>query len=171
MGRAANGFVTVGLFASLFGSGCLWQHMMPEERVREAVTRLNDDQRWHELVLATEQVSPGYRKRFLKRRRSWGRDIRIADTELMAIKVKDSKQEASSFVAFRWYDERHMTLHQTTLKQRWKHHRDAGGFVLVEEEVLDGPSIFSSDDEEEAGSESDRPEGVLAPRAAASLGG
>jgi hypothetical protein len=68
----------------------------------------------------------------------WGRDIQIADTEILGMnpETDDEGQGAFSRVAVRWYDESTMVLADTVIRQTWQKHKQT--FVLTNESIESG---------------------------------
>ncbi len=118
-------------------AGCVFNNVSAEEKLRDSVVGLNDEVRWNRLDLATLRVAAPFRLQFRATHHAWHRDLQIADSEIVQVRVADEdRDEATSFVTVSWYDTRSMILHSTTLRQEWR--RTVNGYVLVSEEVTDG---------------------------------
>lgn len=111
---------------------CPGFHQSPGVRLQEAATELNVNTRFGRMEMASENVAPTARERFMDRRRLWGNDVRVADYELAGARVKDGEQEAETFVSVTWYRIDQGDLHQTMLRQSWKSFK--GDWKLVDEE-------------------------------------
>ncbi|MCS6796962.1 MAG: hypothetical protein NZ898_00245 [Myxococcota bacterium] len=134
----------LALTAVTSGSGgCLLQAAARSERLRDAVGALNDAARWGRLDVASERVGPAYRARFVDRRRAWGREVRLADVELLEMRLAPDGERARVWLEVSWYAPRTMLLRTTRLEQHW--HARGEGFVLVDEKLIDGDaSLWSS---------------------------
>ncbi|MEM7138808.1 MAG: hypothetical protein AAF500_19685 [Myxococcota bacterium] len=135
----------IGLFTLVLGlSGCLLQSLSPETRLRDAVIELNEGARWGRMDVATGHVSPTFQNQFQLSHLRWGRDIQIADSEILAVSA-DTEEDGSgawSRVAVRWYDQNTMVISQTVLRQSWQKHKQA--FFLSSESVESGnPELVS----------------------------
>lgn len=125
------------LLLALSFAGCVFNNVSAEEKLRDSVVGLNDEVRWNRLDLATMRVAAPFRLQFRATHHGWHRDLQIADSEIVQVRVADEdRDEATSFVTVSWYDMRSMILRSTTLKQEWR--RTINGYVLVSEEVTDG---------------------------------
>jgi hypothetical protein len=126
---------------SLGLSACVFTNMSANQRLQDSVRGLNNELRWSRVTRALEHVDPGYREAFTRSHRGWGEAKKIADTELVEVKLAEDKNHATSFVTYRWYSYEDMTLRTTTLQQRWKHTRGEG-FLLTKEEVMQGSGVL-----------------------------
>ena len=145
----------VGVLVSLTLSGCMLQNTSKPERLRDAVQGLNEEARWGRVDLARQRVVPKYRGLFEASRSHWGGDVKIADVEVVGMKIHQSEPEeqalrekglseeeieelpdATSRVRYAWYDERDMVLRTTVIEQNWQH--SMGNYYLIEEKVVDG---------------------------------
>lgn len=140
------------LVATVLMSGCLLQNMSAQERLRDSVVGFNDEMRWGRQDLAIQRVVPAARAEFQARHRAWGRDIQIADSEIVNVQVGHEGEEASSFVTIQWYRRNSTLLSTTTLRQNWD--RSMGSFAMTGEEVHEGDESlienpFADDEEEE----------------------
>jgi hypothetical protein len=125
--------------AALIGlSGCLLQNLSPETRMRDAVIELNEGARWGRMDVASGHVAPGFRPQFQASHIRWGRDIQIADTEILGMSPQTDEEGAGAFsrVAVRWYDESTMVLANTVIRQTWQKHKQT--FLLTSESVESG---------------------------------
>ena len=127
------------LAAALLGlSGCLLQNLSPETRMRDAVIELNEGARWGRMDVASGHVAPGFRPQFQASHIRWGRDIQIADTEILGMSPQTDEEGAGAFsrIAVRWYDESTMVLANTVIRQTWQKHKQT--FLLTGESVESG---------------------------------
>ena len=116
--------------------GCIMQNLSPETRLRDSVIELNDEARWGRMDIATLRVAPSFREQYRLSHLRWGRDIQIADTEILGMKANKDDGGAVSRVAVRWYDQRSMILADTVLRQTWQKHKQT--FILISEAVESG---------------------------------
>jgi hypothetical protein len=119
-------------------SGCLIQNLSPETRMRDSVIELNEGARWGRMDVASGHVAPNFRTQFKLSHMRWGRDIQIADTEILGMnpQTDDEGQGAFSRVAVRWYDESTMVLASTVIRQIWQKHKQT--FLLTNESIESG---------------------------------
>ena len=68
----------------------------------------------------------------------WGRDIQIADTEILGMNPSTDDEGAGAFsrIAVRWYDQSTMVLANTVIRQTWQKHKQT--FLLTSESVESG---------------------------------
>jgi hypothetical protein len=132
----AKRFWLLGLLVGL--SGCLLQNLSPEVRMRDAVLELNEGARWGRMDVASGYVTPGFRPQFQASHIRWGRDIQIADTEIIGMnpETDEEGQGAYSRIAVRWYDQSTMVLSNTVIRQTWQKHKQT--FLLTSESVESG---------------------------------
>lgn len=118
--------------------GCLLQNLTPETRMRDSVIELNEGARWGRMDVASGFVSPPFRPQYKMSHVRWGRDIQIADTEILGMNphTDDEGEGAFSRVAVRWYDENTMVLANTVIRQTWKKHKQT--FLLTNESIESG---------------------------------
>ena len=159
----AKRFWLLGLLVGL--SGCLLQNLSPEVRMRDAVLELNEGARWGRMDVASGYVTPGFRPQFQASHIRWGRDIQIADTEIIGMnpETDEEGQGAYSRIAVRWYDQSTMVLSNTVIRQTWQKHKQT--FLLTSESVESGhPGLLmipegvdavATSDEQEAEATSD----------------
>jgi hypothetical protein len=157
--------------------GCMLQNLSKEERLRDSVVGYNDECRWGRIDLAAQRVMPAYRQRFRLTHHGWGRNLQIADSEIVHVETAGEDSEvAISTVIVRWYDQSTMILADSTLRQSWK--KVHGGYILLEEAVVAGhpglleipPELLPDPDDAAGGAEdATEPTGEAAPEAHASL--
>lgn len=135
----------IGLVVALVGlTGCLIQNLSPETRLRDSVIELNEGARWGRMDVAAGHVSPYFQNQFHLSHLRWGRDIQIADSEILAVdaNTEEDGTGASSRVAVRWYDQNTMVISQTVIRQSWQKHKQT--FLLTNESVESGhPELLS----------------------------
>lgn len=119
-----------------WGSGCLFNNLSPTEKLNDSIRGMNDAARWGRIDLALQYVEPVFRERFLRTHHGWGRNIEVADSELLRIEMAPDEKAAVALVGFSWYRLDSMTLHSTVLRQVWKE-RD-GHYVMGSEDVFEG---------------------------------
>ena len=119
-------------------SGCLLQNLSPETRLRDSVIELNEGTRWGRMDVAAGYVTPAFQNQFRLTHLRWGRDIQIADSEILEVNAntEEDGSGASSRVVVRWYDQSTMVIAQTVLQQAWQKHKQA--FLLTSESVESG---------------------------------
>ncbi|MGB5703202.1 MAG: hypothetical protein WBM48_10340 [Polyangiales bacterium] len=119
-------------------SGCLLQNLSPETRMRDAVIELNEGARWGRMDVASGHVAPVFRPQFQASHIRWGRDIQIADTEILGMSPHTDEEGEGAFsrIAVRWYEESTMVLANTVIRQTWQKHKQT--FLLTTESVESG---------------------------------
>ena len=125
--------------AALIGiSGCLMQNLSPETRMRDSVIELNEGARWGRMDVASGHVAVPFRTQYKLSHMRWGRDIQIADTEILGMNphTDDEGEGAFSRVAVRWYDQNTMVLANTVIRQTWQKHKQT--FLLTNESIESG---------------------------------
>lgn len=132
----ATRWLWVGMLIGL--SSCLLQNLSPETRMRDAVIELNEGARWGRMDVASGHVAPGFRPQFQASHMRWGRDLQIADTEILGMSPHTDEEGAGAFsrIAVRWYDESTMVLANTVIRQTWQKHKQT--FLLTSESVESG---------------------------------
>jgi hypothetical protein len=118
--------------------GCLVQNLSPETRMRDAVIELNEGARWGRMDVASGHVAPQFRPQFKASHMNWGRNIQIADTEILGMNPETDEEGAGAFsrVAVRWYDQSTMMLAATVIRQTWQKHKQT--FLLTNESIESG---------------------------------
>lgn len=128
--------------ACLMG-GCFLDNASPTKQLADTVHEFNDSARWGRIGSAAKFVEAGYRVRFVEAHRSWGRNIKLADGEVLSVSFADDRQSAQAIVTYSWYDLDTMTLHDTVIRQTWKSQEDFYG--LSDETVIEGnPRLLAS---------------------------
>lgn len=152
------------LLAFVLASGCIFQNVGSEEKLRDAVVGYNDETRWNRLDLAQLRVTPARRGEFRMRHHRWGRDIQIADMDILDVQVSGEEQEnAISVVHISWYNQSTMMIADTIVAQEWE--RVTGGYILIDETVREGnetlleiPEHLLADDDGDEAEEGDEAE-------------
>jgi len=123
--------------ACLLAQACIFQNLSPTEKLKDAVIGYNDACRWNRLDLAVLMVDYPYRGDFRAMHYAWGRDIQIADLDILQVQTAGKEFEtAAATVHYRWYDQRAMVIADTVVLQRYEKRK--GNYVLVSEEVVSG---------------------------------
>ena len=127
------------LAAALIGiSGCLIQNLSPETRMRDSVIELNEGARWGRMDVASGHVAPPFQNQYKLSHMRWGRDIQIADSEILGMNPDTDEEGKGAFsrVAVRWYDQSTMVLANTVIRQTWQKLKQT--FILTNESVESG---------------------------------
>ncbi|MBN1655953.1 MAG: hypothetical protein JXA30_19455 [Deltaproteobacteria bacterium] len=124
----------------LFAHACLLDNISPTRKLNDSIRDMNDASRWGRIDLASQYVDPAYQTTFFKSRHRWGRQFRIADTELVRLDMSPDQDQAIALMSISWYRIDQMTLHQTVVRQIWKE-RD-GTYLLSAEAVFEGDAIL-----------------------------
>jgi hypothetical protein len=138
----------------------MFQNLSPATKLREAVQDGNEAARWGRMDIALEKVDRRYARQYALSHHDWGDGIQMADVDVESIQMAEDENVATVVVAFGWYDYDTMTLQRTVIRQKWSS-VEAGGFVLTEEEIIDGnerllePPPEPEEDEEAASDESE----------------
>ena len=130
MTRFRRAVFGLGLAAMLTLPGCL-QPPSPAQQLTEAARELNLASRFGRMDVAIEKTGSGMRKSFVKRRKDWGRSIRVLDVELAGMQLKD-KDNATIYVDVSWMNMGQGVLQTTRVEQGWKN-KIKGGWQLVRE--------------------------------------
>jgi hypothetical protein len=116
--------------------GCFMANTSPAKKLSETVQDLNEQARWGRLTDAANLVEPAYRNAFLSAHQQWGSEIKLADTEVLHVQIAPGAEHANAIVNYSWYAIETMTLHETTVRQRWSAY--SGGYALTSEAVVRG---------------------------------
>jgi hypothetical protein len=108
-------------------NACMPQHA---QDVTDVARDLNVAARFGRMDVAAEHTTDEWRESFVQRRLHWGRDVRVVDTELTSLNMKD-KSEAEVFVEVSWMRIDEGLLRGTRVKQMWRN--PGGGWKLAEE--------------------------------------
>jgi len=106
--------------------------------MRDSVIELNEGTRWARMDVASGFVDPPFRPQFKLSHMRWGRDIQIADTEILGMNPHTDEEGKGAFsrVAVRWYDENTIVLANTVIRQTWRKHKQT--FLLTNESIESG---------------------------------
>lgn len=121
-------------------NGCMLDNISPTRKLNESIRDMNDASRWGRIDLAVQFVEPTYQASFLKARYRWGRQFRIADTELVRLDIDSEQDHAVAFMAISWYSVDQMTLHNTVVRQVWK--ECDGHYLMIAEAVFEGDALL-----------------------------
>lgn len=127
----------------LLAGGCMFQNLSPQNRLNEHVFVLNDAARWGRIDVAIANVDADYRQRYAVRHEHWGEAIQIAEASIVSMQLDEDKEAATSQVKVSWYQTDTLTLHQSTIMQRWK--ADGQSFLLVDEKISGDVALFADD--------------------------
>ncbi|MEM1418518.1 MAG: hypothetical protein AAGH15_26725 [Myxococcota bacterium] len=148
----------VSVLASVLAAllpACMLINLTESEKLRDAVNGYNEELRWSRMDLAVQRVDPSHRAAFQVQHTGWGRDIQLADVEVVGMRVADEEIEsATSTVTYRWYDQRTLLIAETTVVQTWEKRR--GNFFLVTEAHAEGdPGLLAELPEELLGGDAE----------------
>jgi hypothetical protein len=115
--RRTLGNLCLAAVAALFTLGCPTPPT-PAELASEAARDLNLSARWGQIDMAAARTSPNARDAFFKNRAGWGHDVRVIDTELAGLSLKDSSH-AQVQVDVSWVRIDEATLRITRIEQTW----------------------------------------------------
>jgi hypothetical protein len=105
------------------------------ERVTDAARELNLATRFGRMDVAVSRTAAPLRQTFMRRRASWGGELRIVDLELVGLNMPDNKS-ALIEVDVSWVRMQDGRLRTTRVAQVW---RDQGeGWLLTREKRLAG---------------------------------
>ena len=128
------GLVVPAALTSLALLGCS-ASQSKEARAQDSARELNLNARFGRNELVVERVAPAERAAYAIAHRSWGGQVRIADSELAGFSMTP-KDEALVIVKVAWYRQDEQELRITTMRQRYKDFK--GDWMLVAEERLEG---------------------------------
>lgn len=134
LGRAAA--FTFAVLCGLTALGCPTPPT-PSELASEAARELNMSARWGQIDMAAARTSPEARNDFFKNRSSWGRGVRVLDTELAGLSLRDSSH-ATIQVDVSWVRDDNTTLRMTRIEQTWE---DAEGKWQMKKEARVGGDL------------------------------
>lgn len=124
-------------WALAFGfCGCFLTNTSPAKKIGDSVHNLNEQTRWGRITDASQLVEPSYREKFVDQHQSWGNEIQLADSEIVNVQIAPGNEHANALITYSWYAMDSMTLHETTVKQKWS--SLGGNFALVSETVVKG---------------------------------
>jgi hypothetical protein len=128
--RALPWLLTLGL------AGCFMANSSPAKKISDSVRDLNENARWGRIGDASLMVDGSYRNTFMSSHQGWGSEFELADAEVEHVQIDPSEEHASAIVSYSWYATDTMTLHTTTVRQRWS--AVSGGYALFSEAVVKG---------------------------------
>jgi hypothetical protein len=105
------------------------------ERAMDAAREANVAARFGRIDIAADRTTPAARDEFLRRRASWGGDIRVVDVELGGLSMPDS-DHAIFQVDYAWMRMDEDTLRSTRVAQHWTSSK--GSWVLESEKRVAG---------------------------------
>ncbi|HEY5373405.1 MAG TPA: hypothetical protein VIK01_06945 [Polyangiaceae bacterium] len=112
--------------------------MMPppaSEKATDAARELNVAARFGRIDIAAGLAASGARDEFIKRRATWGGDIRVVDVELGGLSMPDSSHAVFQ-VDYAWMRMNEDTLRSTRVAQKWSSTK--GGWALDSEKRVAG---------------------------------
>lgn len=133
----------------------MFQNLSAPQRLSESSFVLNDSARWGRQDVAQGHVDPSYLAQYAHRHQQWGHQIQIAEADIVSMQVDEGKEGATSVVQMAWYSTDTMSLHASTITQRWA--ADGQNFLLVSEDIEGDPRLFTADPED-GGDEAAEPE-------------
>ncbi len=131
----------LAIAAALLSVGCM--PPTPAQKATEAARELNMAARWGRMNEAIGRTAPKEQAEFAKRHADWHTNVRIVETELAGLDMKDATT-ATVQVDVSWMFSDDPTLRVTRLSQDWS---DAEGkWVMLSEEKLSGdPGLFGEE--------------------------
>jgi hypothetical protein len=112
--------------------------MMPppaSEKATDAARELNLEARFGSVDVAAGLAANGARDEFIRRRATWGRDIRIVDVELGGLSMPDSSHAVFQ-VDYAWMRMDEDGLRSTRVSQKWS--SSGGAWALDSEKRVAG---------------------------------
>jgi hypothetical protein len=103
-------------------------------RMQESAADFNTNVRFGRNELAVEQVLPESREEYLRHHKPWGKELSLADYELVSAKMVDDNADVC--IKYNWYNVRDNDLHVTTVKQKWR--KLHGNWKLASEARTEG---------------------------------
>jgi hypothetical protein len=128
------GALTVALIAGSV-AGCATQ-ADHRRRLMDQAQDLNVASRFGRIDVASQYAMTEAQPTFMQRRRSWGREIQVLDTQISHTQVKDS-DDAEVVVQIDWTRATEGLLHTTWVKQEW-HSEARGPWKLQAEQQIEG---------------------------------
>jgi hypothetical protein len=127
---------SIVLCACALLAGCLLDNASSGKQLTDAVTEMNKATRWGQLNLAAQMVEPVYRPQFVVNHAQWGQRVQVADSEIVHVEMAEGEDSAIAVITYQWYETAAMTLHQSTVRQRWS--RSGDGYALLSEAIVQG---------------------------------
>jgi hypothetical protein len=106
------------------------------QRLLEAARETNVSARFGRMEVAASAVSPAARAEFLRRRASWGGEIRVLDVELAGLSIDQERRRAVVEVNVAWTRMGESTLRATRVTQVWR--EGDSGWQLTRERRAEG---------------------------------
>lgn len=149
--KRSFGATSVLLFGLLWLTACM--PPTPAQKASEAARELNMAARWGKMDEAIDRTDPKERADFSKRHALWHSKLRIVETELAGLNMKDATH-ATVQVDVSWMFHDDPTLRVTRLEQKWS---DAEGkWVMLDERHHSGDPGLFGEDVEKAKKQKDR---------------
>lgn len=122
-------------------AGCMLGNAGASKRLTDAVNQIDKTTRWGQVAEAARMTSPEYRSRFIEKHAGWGQRIQLGDSEVVQVEMAHDGASAVAVLAYQWYLEDAMNLHQTVVRQQWI--RTGSAFTLLSETIVQGdPRLF-----------------------------
>lgn len=122
------------LVAPIVLAGCMG-NLTPTDKIQSAAQELNTAARFGRMDIALEHVARKSKDDFAKRHIAWGGDVRIIDTEMLGMAMRESGH-AVVYLAVSWQRVAESEMRTTQVTQHWRNVRD--GWKLDEEERSTG---------------------------------
>src|SRR5690606_22518376 len=133
--RSASALGRALVGASLLAFAIACAPPTPAQKATDAARELNMAARWGNMTEAMGRADAKERVQFAKRRAAWHKNVRILETELTGLNMKDATH-ATVHVDVSWMFSDDPTLRVTRLKQEWS---DAeGSWTMLAEKRVGG---------------------------------
>jgi len=124
---------------AILGGGCAGGYG-ENEQLRRQVDQFNDSVRWGRYYSAALFIRDDARADWLHSHREWGRDLRIADYEVVDSNLEPNDSRTAVIrVVVSWYRLSENEIQTTMLAQRWR--RQGRTWQLISEEVEEGTPL------------------------------
>jgi hypothetical protein len=143
--RRSFWLLCVALSPAVYACGAA---ISPGQQVLERARDMNTAARFGRLDLAALSTDPKTRDEFLKRRSSWGQEIRVLDVDVDNITVQDNLH-VDARVQVAWTRMGDGLLHNTTVTQHWTNEHE-GKWSLVSESSKGEQGLFGEPSEASA---------------------
>lgn len=110
-------------------------------RLMDQAQELNVASRFGRIDVASQFASPEAQPTFMQRRRSWGREIQVLDTQIAHSQVKD-QNHAEVIVQIDWTRASEGLLHTTWVKQEWGSTGQGPWKLQAEQQVEGDKGLF-----------------------------
>ncbi|GEM_PF-485526 len=132
-----------GLLIAIAGTGAGCMPPTPAQKATDAARELNMAARWGRMDEARDRTAPENLAEFRKHHANWHGELRIVETELAGLDMKDATH-ATVEVDVSWMFDDDPTLRVTRLTQEWSDEQDK--WVLDSEKRLSGdPGLFGEE--------------------------